>query len=249
MRTTKLISLSLSAVLPADSSRRIGEGLRDRRRRDVPGRASCPGVRARRARTGGRHRGRRAAAPRVGLPGDGGSGAHLRLALADVPRRAVALYARADAGKTPGDRPVRLGMGRHRLRSVRSVGGKPLGRTEPDQVLEATGEAPAPGHAHLHLRRLLHPGPGRAGRDGGPDHLPVGRRRRRHGRSVVAHRQMEPVGSAGGALRRLGDLPSGHGPRSEHVRAQRRGRHRRVAIQHRVLWGHRQPIPTARPRG
>ena len=137
-------------------------------------------------------------------------------------------------------------MDRHLVREVRPLGRQPGHRGQPHQVLEAAGADAGANHAHLFVRgRPLHSGPGRAGRHRRPDDLAVRHRRRRHRRSLAAHRSMELVGLSGRTVRGLGGLSPGHGPRPEHLRAQGRRRQRREQLQHRVLRIDRQPVPPA----
>ena len=159
------------------------------------------------------------------------SAAQYGVAVADVPRPAVAVHASLTAAQRfviglsgwgwidtayqkfgPwGDGPDTLDAG-------------------PDQVLEAAGPHAAPGHADLAFDGSTSSRGRSSWSAPAIRRSPSRRRRRGHRRSLAARRQVEPVGLPGRPLRGLGGVSPGHGPGLQHVRAHGRSRAGRVDL-------------------
>ena len=117
-----------------------------------------------------RHRDRRPAAAGVGLPRAADARPQVRLAVAHVPRPAVAVHAGQGRPRSVRDRPVRLGLARHRYEKF-----GPWGANPPRWSRAGSAYWKQQGRMLLRVTptysfaRLVHPGPGRAGRHRGSD--------------------------------------------------------------------------------
>ena len=147
----------------------------------------------------------------------------VRVAVADVPRHAVAVHALHRRRREVRHRPFGLGMGRQLVREVRAIEHRPAasrrttsstGRRSRRMLLRVTPTY-AIDREHFIQGQVELVG------TGDQTIAPHRCRRRGHRRPLAPHRQVEPVGLPGRPLRRLGGLSPRHGPRLQHLRAAR----------------------------